>query len=53
MEPRKAALKKTPEQRKEDRKSRFQIAKLEQRIAPHCHFNPHGNDVGGHNCGGG
>jgi len=34
MEPRKAELKKTPEQRKEERKSRFQIMMLEERIAP-------------------
>ena len=38
MEPRKAELKKTPEQRKDARKSRFQIVKLEERIAP-CHRN--------------
>ena len=37
MEPRKEVLKKTPEQRKEERKSRFQIVKLEERIAP-CNF---------------
>ena len=36
MEPRKEVLKKTPEHRKDERKSRFQIMKLEERIAP-CH----------------
>ena len=54
MEPRKEVLKKTPEQRQEERKSRFQIVKLEERIAPHkdcspfscCHDNPHGKLVG-------
>ena len=34
MEPRKEVLKKTPEHRKQERKSRFQIVKLEERIAP-------------------
>ena len=56
MEPRKEVLTKTPEQRKEARKSRFQIMKLEERIAPRhadmhdppCHYNPHGKLVG--NC---
>jgi len=63
MEPRKEVLKKTPEQRKEARKSRFQIVKLEERIAPSpcrnpgchgggggggCHTNPQGKLVG--NC---
>ena len=43
MEPRKEVLKKTPEQSKEEQKSRFQIVKLEERITPnhvfrgHCH----------------
>jgi hypothetical protein len=31
------------------RKPRFQIEKLEERIAPACHYNPHGNRVG--HCG--
>jgi hypothetical protein len=53
MEPRKAELKKTQQQRPDEQKRRFQIVKLEDRIAPHCHFNPHGKDVGGYNCGGG
>jgi hypothetical protein len=35
MEPRNEVLRKTPEQRKEARKRRFQIVKLEERIAPH------------------
>jgi hypothetical protein len=34
MEPRKEEPKETPEHRKEERKSRFQIVKLEERIAP-------------------
>jgi hypothetical protein len=43
MEPRKAELKKTPEQLREASKSRFQIVKLEERIAPrpggyHYHY---------------
>ena len=47
MEPRKEVLKKTPEQRKEERKSRFQIVKLEERIAPcNPHLNPQGKPVG-------
>ena len=46
MTPRKATLKKMPEKRKEATKSRFQIVKLEQRIAP---TNPHQN--GGGHCG--
>ena len=42
MELRKTELKKMPEQRKDEvRKSRFQILKLEERIAPHC--SPHKN----------
>ena len=40
MEPRKEVLKKIPEDRKDARKGRFQIVKLEERIAPGCHFNP-------------
>jgi len=32
-----------------ERKPRFQIVKLEERIAPACHTNPHGKCVG--NCG--
>ena len=49
MEPRKKELNKTPEQRNEVTKSRFQIVKLEERIAPcngvadRCqHRSPHG-----------
>lgn len=38
MEPREAELKKSPEQRKDARKRRFQIVKLEERIAPGCSF---------------
>ena len=46
MEPRKQVLTKSPEERKEATKSRFQILKLEERIAPACHLNPHGRLVG-------
>jgi hypothetical protein len=53
MEPRKAELKTKSAQINEARKLRPQIVKLEERIAPLCHFNPHGKDVGGYNCGGG
>jgi len=31
-----------------ERKPRFQIVRLEERIAPTCHYNPHGKKVG--NC---
>ena len=41
MEPRKQVLTKSPEERKEATKSRFQILKLEQRIAPHCGVHRH------------
>jgi len=37
MEPRKEVLKKTQEQGKEATKRRFQIVKLEERIAPSKH----------------
>jgi len=30
----------------EERNNRFQILKLEDRIAPRCHTNPHGKEVG-------
>ena len=40
MEPRNEESKKSPEVRKEAKKSRFQIVKLEERIAPGCKFNP-------------
>ena len=50
MEPRKEESRKAPEHRVQDRKRRFQIVKLEERIAPakggnhthaqggHCHY---------------
>jgi hypothetical protein len=41
MEPRNGDLKKTPEEQKAARPSRFQIVKLEERIAPrtgHYHY---------------
>ena len=48
MEPRKDELKKVPQTRMEVRKNRFQIVKLEERIAPrieHYPSNP-GNHFG-------
>jgi hypothetical protein len=54
MEPRKEELKKTPQQRPDERKRRFQMVKLEERIAPCGHYNPHDKVVGhGGICGGG
>jgi len=41
MEPHKEVLKKTPQERKDERKARFQIMNLEQRIAP-CNTRGHG-----------
>ena len=35
--------------RKDNKKGRFQIVRLEERIAPTCHTNPQGKDVG--SCG--
>jgi len=32
--------------RKDQKPRRFQIVKLEERIAPACHYNPHGVRVG-------
>jgi hypothetical protein len=57
MEPRKEVLKKKVSQdRKNERKNRFQIVKLEERIAPNCsyHTNPQGKGVGHYTrgCGG-
>ena len=53
MEPRKAELKITAEQRKDERKYRFQIMNLEERIAPtkdcspvSCCENPQGHLLG-------
>jgi len=39
-----------PTKDKTERKKRFLIVKLEERIAPTCHYNPHGKEVG---CNGG
>ncbi len=39
-----------PRKEKPEKKKRFLIVKLEERIAPTCHTNPHGKQVG---CGGG
>jgi len=50
MEPRNDESKKAPKPHKEVRKRRFQIVKLEERIAPRCHDNPHGKQVSGHSC---
>jgi hypothetical protein len=48
MEPRNQVLKKIPHETKCEKKSRFQIVKLEERIAPKCtaHYNPQGKLVG-------
>jgi len=58
MEPHKEVFEKNPEQRPEARDGRFQIVKLEERIAPGCnghgggsHYNPHGTLVGGNGNG--
>ena len=40
-----------PRKQTEERKPRFRIVKLEERIAPTCHTNPRGREVG--NCGSG
>ena len=40
-----------PGKEAKERKSRFQIVKLEERIAPcNPHFNPHGKYVGANGC---
>jgi hypothetical protein len=53
MEPRKEVLKKSPDLRQDERKRRFQIVKLEERIAPgKCCLNPQGKPTGGPNCKG-
>ena len=46
MEPRKEGLKANPQPRKEERKRRFQIVKLEERIAPRIEH--YGNNPGNH-----
>jgi hypothetical protein len=52
MEPRQEELKKEPEPRKEERKRRFQIVKLEERLAPRNRLNGNGSDfcTGNRNC---
>ena len=35
-----------PRKGKPEQKKRFLIVKLEERIAPTCHYNPHGKRVG-------
>ena len=35
-----------PREQKREPKKRFLIVKLEERIAPACHTNPHGKQVG-------
>ena len=35
-----------PRKGKPEQKKRFLIVKLEERIAPTCHYNPHGKKVG-------
>ena len=49
MEPRKEVLKKGSQDRKNERKSRFRIVKLEERIAPCIHLNSNGKFVGSDN----
>src|SRR5262249_33854614 len=46
MEPRKEVLKKETEDRKDRKKNRFQIVKLEERIAPHCYYYYHRRHCG-------
>ena len=55
MEPHMPELQKTPEQRKEPSKSRFQIVKLEERIAPRrsCYYYCGGNNGWGRGGSGG
>lgn len=48
-EPRKTEM--TGVLRKDNKTGRFQIVKLEERIAPNCKTNPQGKKVG--NCGSG
>jgi hypothetical protein len=51
MEPRKEMLKKSQQPRNDERKSRFRIVKLEERIAPcNAHYNPKGKLAGLGNC---
>jgi hypothetical protein len=45
-EPRKTQQTQTPAVRTTQKKSRFQLEKLEERIAPAVHTNPHGKTVG-------
>jgi hypothetical protein len=55
MEPRNDEPRKAPEPRKEENKHRFQIIKLEERIAPGamwgCREKSHGNPGGHNGCG--
>jgi hypothetical protein len=56
MEPRKAELKKVPETHTDERKRRFRIEKLEERIAPRFHYKSNsgwGSGGSGGHCGGG
>jgi hypothetical protein len=41
-------VEKTLVPRKDPKEGRFRLVKLEERIAPACHTNPQGNEVG--NC---
>lgn len=50
MEPRNSELQKLGVRPHDARQRRFRIVKLEERIAPGCHPNPHGKLVG-HCCG--
>ncbi len=39
-------VEKTAQVRKDQKSGRFQFVKLEERIAPACHYNPQGKKVG-------
>jgi hypothetical protein len=53
MEPRKEVLIRSPQPGEEAKKSRFQIIKLEERIAPGCKFNPNAGPWSTATCYGG
>jgi hypothetical protein len=48
METRNDESKKVPETRKEEKKRRFRIVELEERIAPKYHYNPKAGKYVGH-----
>ena len=53
MEPRKAELTTMTQQNNAESKRRFQIVKLEERIAPTCKFNPNAGPWSTSTCYGG